>query len=103
MNIITATTPEHYTAAANLFKAYQQFLGVDLCFQGFEAELKQLPEMYGAPNGALLLAENNGEFVGCVAVRKKGDGICEMKRLYLTEATKGKGVGRLLAEEIVKV
>lgn len=103
MTIITATTAGQYAAAAKLFTDYQQFLGIDLAFQGFEDELKQLPDMYGAPNGALLLAEDNGQYIGCVAVRTKGEGVCEMKRLYVTDAAKGKGAGRKLAVAIVEI
>ena len=81
MKIFEATTPENIEVARTLFREYQQFLNVDLCFQGFEEELASLPGKYAKPKGVILLAEVDGNIAGCVAVREiKGD-ICEMKRL----------------------
>ena len=101
MNIIEATTPQQIKIAADLFREYQQFLDVDLCFQGFEQELATLPGKYAAPEGVILLAEQNGEFAGCVAVRLlKGD-ICEMKRLYVKDEFQGLSLGRKLTEAII--
>jgi GNAT superfamily N-acetyltransferase len=76
-------------------------LGVDLCFQGFEQELASLPGAYAPPRGRLLLALDEGEAVGCVALRPLGDDVCEMKRLYLRPTHRGDGRGRMLAERIM--
>jgi ribosomal protein S18 acetylase RimI-like enzyme len=86
-------------AVAALFREYADTLGVDLCFQGFEAELAGLPGAYAAPTGALLIAVSDAdEVVGCVGVRKLADSrTCEMKRLYARPVTRGSGVGRALA------
>ncbi len=102
LKIIQATTPEQLETARNLFREYQQFLNVDLCFQGFEEELASLPGKYAAPYGEILLAEFDGKMAGCVAVRAiKGD-ICEMKRLYVKDEFRGLSIGKKLAEEIIK-
>ena len=93
--------------ARRLFRDYQAGLGVDLCFQGFEAELASLPSPYVPPRGALLLAEVDGRTAGCVAVRGLKSGQtgattdCEMKRLYVHPSTRGLGVGRILAEAVI--
>ncbi|MCA0382468.1 MAG: GNAT family N-acetyltransferase [Bacteroidetes bacterium] len=100
-SLIQAMTPELYAMAKDLFMAYQQYLNVDLCFQSFEAELNDLPAMYGPPRGALLLAFYKQDIAGCVALRTKADGICEMKRLYVLPAFQGKGIGKQLATAIV--
>ena len=97
-----ATTEADYAAAKDLFVAYQQFLGVDLCFQSFDAELQQLPDMYGPPHGCLILATRGNTYAGCVALRNKGNGICEMKRLYVPDNFQGHGLGRQLATAIVE-
>jgi ribosomal protein S18 acetylase RimI-like enzyme len=90
--------------AAALFRAYAAELGVDLEFQGFEAELAGLPGKYAPPAGELLLAVRpDGAAWGCVALRTLGGypGCCEMKRLYVASAGRGSGVGRALAEAIM--
>ena len=43
IEIVAATTPSHLPTVARLFREYEQFLQVDLCFQQYEAELAGLP------------------------------------------------------------
>ena len=57
--------------------------------------------MYAPPEGRLLIAYLDGEPVGCAALHKLEDGICEMKRLYVRPKARGKGIGRRLSEQIV--
>lgn len=96
--IITATTPAHFQAAALLIQEYQQDLGEDLCFQGFQKELEQLGVTYGPPRGCLLLAYLDGQYIGCGGLRqKRREGTCEMKRLYVQKAFRGLQTGRQLA------
>lgn len=84
-----------------LFQEYEHHIGVDLCFQGFAAELAGLPGEYAPPTGLLLLATEKGEAAGCVAARRWSDDSCEMKRLFVRPAFQGTGLGRSLAEEVL--
>ncbi|MCF6192720.1 MAG: GNAT family N-acetyltransferase [Kangiellaceae bacterium] len=102
MKIIEAKSLAQIKIAAELFREYQQFLNVDLCFQGFEDELANLPGKYAEPFGAILLVEWQDQIVGCVAVRYVADKTCEMKRLYVQQRAQGHSLGRLLTEEIIK-
>jgi len=99
--IVQAESPAQIAYARELFLEYAQSLGFSLCFQSFDQELAGLPGDYTPPDGRLLLAEAAGQPAGCVALHKLESGICEMKRLYLRPAFRGKGLGRMLAERII--
>lgn len=101
--ISSVGSTEDITAAAALFRAYAEALGIDLSFQDFEGELASLPGKYARPKGKLLLARGaGGEPLGCVAMRPMSeDGCCEMKRLYVAPAARGSGLGLALVEAIV--
>jgi GNAT superfamily N-acetyltransferase len=69
--------------------------------RAFDDELAGLPGKYARPHGRLLLAHVDGKPAGCVALRDLGDGLCEMKRMFVPEAFRGRGVGRALATRII--
>ncbi len=97
--IVTVNTEAEYAAASALFKEYAAWLNIDLSFQNFEEELLQLKEMYSEPTGAIFLLKEDEEFIGCVAIRKKGDDIAELKRMYIKPTTRNSGGGTLLLEQ----
>src|SRR5215475_7341080 len=102
MILLPAHSSEHLATVRELFVEYANSLEVDLCFQNFSQELAGLPGQYAPAEGRLFLAAEGNTAAGCVALRNLGDGICEMKRLYVRPAFRGKGLGRLLAQQAVK-
>jgi GNAT superfamily N-acetyltransferase len=96
--------PAEIAAVAGLFRDYVDWLGIDLTFQGFPAELAGLPGKYAPPMGELLLASAPaGEALGCVALQSlDGGDICEMKRLYVRPSARGLGLGAALVTAIIK-
>jgi len=102
MRIIQVHTTSDMEAVRTLFREYERFLGVDLCFQGFEEELATLPGRYAPPQGRLLLAQVGEQAAGCVALRPLQEaGVCEMKRLFIRPAYRGQGLGLMLAQRII--
>lgn len=101
LEIIQAETPDQIAATRELFREYEAWLGLDLCFQGFEAELASLPGKYAMPDGRLLLAYSDDKLAGCIALRRLDDGICEMKRLYVRDAFRGHRIGVTLIARII--
>jgi putative acetyltransferase len=103
LTIVPATTLRDVENVRALFREYEQSLGVDLCFQGFEQEVASLPGAYAPPPGRLLIAlDDAGEAAGCVALRPLGADVCEMKRLYLRPTLRGKGAGRALTTRVIE-
>lgn len=105
IRLLSPDTPELLDATRALFLEYAQQLGIDLCFQNFEAELAELPGDYAAPQGTLLLAFVDGQLAGCGAFRPAPDvdyaNACEMKRLYVRSAFRRYGLGRQLAQTLI--
>jgi putative acetyltransferase len=102
IEFITPESPEQLDTLRHIFSEYAEQLGIDLCFQNFEAELAELPGEYSAPGGTLLLALVDGDVAGCCGLRPLDStdypNAAEMKRLYVRKAFRRFGLGRQLAE-----
>lgn len=81
-----------------IFREYAASLGVDLSFQDFEHELEALPDYYVV----IVMAREDGQLAGCVALRHLDDDVCEMKRLYVRPAFRGRDLGRTLANHVIE-
>jgi len=100
--IAPAVSPADLAAIRDLFRAYAASLPVDLSYQGFEEELAGLPGTYAPPSGGLLLARAaDGAPLASGAFRAmKADEGCEMKRVYVTPAARGLGLGLAMVEAL---
>jgi ribosomal protein S18 acetylase RimI-like enzyme len=102
MRIVDGHGEDELPAVRRLFEDYAASLEVDLAFQDFERELRELPGEYAPPSGRLLLALDGDEPAGCVALRPYAAEVCEMKRLYVRPESQGTGLGRRLAEAVIE-
>ncbi len=101
IELLQAETPEQLEEVCKLFREYEKKLDLDLCFQGFEEELANLPGKYSKPEGRLFLAISDEKIAGCIALRKIDDEICEMKRLFVRDEFRGQKIGNLLIEKVI--
>ena len=101
VEIVQAKTVQHIDDARTLFRDYETWFGISLCFQNFDDEVATLPGKYAPPEGRLYIAYDGDTALGCIALRKLERSICEMKRLFVRDTGRGKGVGKLLIETIL--
>lgn len=101
LTIAQVKTADQTEAARNLFLEYESWLGLDLCFQGFESELADLLGKYATPDGRLYLAYSDEELAGCIAMRKLENGVCEMKRLFVRDEFRGQKIGIQLIKKLI--
>lgn len=106
MEIIHVSLPSHWKQVKQLIREYHAWVrdehGIDLGFQGIEAEFRSLPGVYVEPGGCVLLALVEGKPAGCVALRPLENKVCEMKRMFVRPQFRGMGLGKALAECIVQ-
>jgi len=101
LTLAEARSTADWHLARDLVAEYVAALHVDLSFQAIDVELARLPDEYGPPAGAFLIAWLDREPAGCVALRPLAEGDCEMKRLYVRPGARGSGAGRALAEAVI--
>jgi len=103
IDVAPARLPEDLDLVRELFGEYLASLGIDLSFQDVGTELAHLPGRYAPPRGVVLLARDaTGVAMGCVALRPwPRPGECEIKRLYVRPAARGRTLGRQLAEAAI--
>ena len=102
MRIVQAQSQSEIEQVRELFGEYVAWLGINLCFQNYDKEVADLPGEYAPPRGRLLLTlADDGTAAGCAALRDLGNGVAEMKRLFVRPAFRGQRLGWQLAEMIL--
>ena len=106
INIIEVQTATELTQVKDLFRAYFQFLaqdhGLDISYQGIEEELASLPGKFAPPDGRLILAVMSEQSIGCAALRRMDEEVCELKRMFVLPQFRGQGIGKALARKLIE-
>lgn len=101
IEIINAETFDQIEETKKLFREYESWFGLNMCFQNFDEEVANLPGKYVKPDGRLFLAYADETLAGCIALRKLEEEICEMKRLFVREDFRGQKIGISLIEKLL--
>ena len=102
IRIAEARWPADRATVESLFREYIASLAEDIGFQNPESELAGLPGKYARPGGVVLMAWDGAQPAGAIAYRMFEPGVCEMKRLYVRPAFRGRDLGRELANELIE-
>ena len=102
IKIIVAASQKKFDDGIELFKQYANAINFDAGFKNFQSELASLNTHYSVPDGCLLLAYKNNEAIGCIAVRKKQQGIAELKRFYVKPDFRKFKIGARLLEAAIE-
>jgi GNAT superfamily N-acetyltransferase len=100
--LIKPTSAQHWGEARRLIEEYAASLHIDLAFQNLAHELVHLASEYAAPGGAFFIAVERCAYLGCVGLRHFAATDGEIKRMYVTPAARGRGIGRLLATAVTE-
>lgn len=101
-SIFQAEFPTDKVRVLSIFDEYIKSAPVSLDYQQNEQEFLSLTDKYSAPNGAVYLALNNDEVVGCAAFRRVDDDVCEMKRVYVRPSMRGHQLGEKLVQALLE-
>lgn len=71
-------------------------------FKGLEEQLAALPGIFGPPDGAFLLVTVDGTPAGCAAFFGHGDGVCEVKRMFVRPEFRGLQLGEKLTRSLIE-
>ena len=102
VDIKRCTTDSDFLQAMQIVQDYTAWLGIDLWFQDIDTELSNFPAMYGPPEGVFLLAWEADALAGGIGLRMLTSEICEMKRLFVYDPFKRRGVGRKLCTSLIR-
>lgn len=96
-----AVSEEQLEQVRQLLLEYAEWRNFDIALGDFDEEIEQLPGKYAPPTGILLLATYNGKSAGCVALQQIGEGIGEMKRMYVSPTFRGEKMGQQLIHVLI--
>ena len=102
IDVVLAHTEELVEPVRMLFAEFADAGGADLTSKEFLIELAGLPGEYAPPKGRLVAGFEAAHLAGCAALRDAGGGDCEIRRLYVREEYRERGVERRLLNALLE-
>lgn len=112
MDIIQIKTNEYNSVLRELFSEYLEWVLLkceeefkvsydikELVMEAVDRSIEELNK-YFPPTGCLFLCKYENEIVGTACMRKIGDKIGEIKRMYVRSIYRGNGIGRTLLKKL---
>ncbi len=99
---ITKISRSDVQETKELIKEYLKWIDNDLSFQQVDEELAGFPKKYEEPDGSFFIAKDGKNVIGCIGLKKIQSGICEMKRLFVKDEYKGRGLGKELIKTLIE-
>lgn len=97
---IVCRSQAHWNAAQSLVEDYWSELGLPPAFQGFEHELEVMDRYYGGENGRFVITVAGGLAVGCGGFRRLDAERCELKRMFVKAAYRGRGLAVAILDHL---
>lgn len=104
VQIRRAVQAPEYEAASRVLREYRAAIDAEPCFQGFDAELADLPAHYRGSGSGLWLAWAGALPLGSVALvpADSRDPVAgELRRLFVRPEAQRAGIGRALVETVL--
>ena len=95
------TVRELFTEYTHMLVENDPYFQIYLDLQNYDAEVADLTKKYGLPDGRLYVAWCDGQPSGCIALRRLDAAACELKRLYVRPAFRGRGIAGEMMQRIL--
>ena len=96
-----ASLPADSARLQRVIREYVAWLGMDLSYRGFEAEMADFDRTYTLPGGTFFLAQCGAETAGCAGLLRHDGAVAELKRVFVRPAFRGRDLGRRLVEAVI--
>ena len=109
-NVVQATMPEHREVVRALFAEYLRWVCPRI-YEEYHAVFDPEPmiahdmetiDIFLPPKGLLLVSFEDDLPAGCACTRTIGEGIAELKRMYVRPSHRRKGIGAALVKESIR-
>lgn len=96
--VIRRASQDDRAAVVDVVRRVVLEFGLAFDAEGADADLFALPASYAASGGTFDVVAVNSTIVGTMGLMPIGDGVVELRKMYLLPAARGRGTGRVLVD-----